>query len=386
VVEVDDLGRHLLYRRVDAGAARRGGPVVSTQVVNYRRRDRNRPRRLVHVGGFVRGLPRLVARCRLFGHRSVIDGTTTGPANRPGYRPSRWVVCDRCGVRPDPQGSLDPTLWDIGDRYTGPTQPFLPARDRKQLRSEMVGDEQPPGPYRQRIRGQVGFEFVTGRWNKVGWQAKVGNGGSEHTLALNLHAGFASLYLHTCGFGEWLVRRFNPVDLESKMTGMQLVGGRLEWQMWAPRDNLKGRPVPWWRQGSVSLRWRDKLLGPRRYTYTDVPGGQTTRVLRLPEGDYLLNLKLQTVTFGRARGRRRPQRPHVAWSALGPGIPTEGPLRGRVFGSGVEVPELSMWAGTWPAEAVAAITVQVSRMRTRYGWEPTGKVPVDVGTPGSGGS
>ncbi len=377
--------------------------MVRTYLVNYRRRDKDdgRAANPVHVAAFVREVPRVAVWCRLFGHRSVVDGTKT---ITPGHR---WVVCDRCGERPEPQGSLDPTVWNIGDRYTGEfaTAMGVDGNARKAalaaLNSDVAADRgraaevlrtRPvydgrgaylPGRYPRQLRGELGFEFVVRRsnqWSGVGWEAKVGNGGSEHTLALNLYIPFVSLYLHTGGFGAWMVRRFNPTDLESKMVGLRLVGGRLEWQLWAPRDNLKGRQIVRWRKGELSMRWRDKLLGPRRYTYTDVPGGEVTRVLRLPEGDYLLGLKLQTVTFGRRRGRRRQLPPMVEWSALGPGVPTKGPLRGRTYGSAVEVPELAMRAGTWPAEAIAAITVQVTQTRTGYGWEPTGKVPVEAGS------
>jgi len=91
--------------------------------VDYRKRDGERPGTLLNRGYFLTGLPRLILLCRLLGHRPVVDGTT-GYRDRPGHR---WVCCDRCGVRPDPQGQLDPDRWNIGDRYTGPFDRTRPA-------------------------------------------------------------------------------------------------------------------------------------------------------------------------------------------------------------------------------------------------------------------
>jgi hypothetical protein len=352
---------------------------VWAHLVNHKKRDRSSY--WVHVGGWLHGLPRLTIGCRLFGHRPAVDGSTRTAVNDPGYRPARWVACDRCGLRPEPQGSLNPDVWNIGDRYDGPHQPLVP-RWSKATRWT-VGDH-PPGPWPPHPTGVLGFEFVAGRghgeWSGYGFQFKVGNAGSEHTLAFHVYAGPAALYLHTEGFGEWLVRRLNPVDLYSRETGIRFVRGGIEWKVWSMRDNPRGDREPWWRRGEISLRWRDKLFGPKRYSYTDIAGGEVARVVRMPEGEYLVNLKLQEVRFGRRRGRK-VRSYSVDWEALGQGIPTKGPLRGRVVGSHVKVPEIAVRAGTWPAEAVAGIAKQITTTRTRYEWEPTGKVRVDAAAP-----
>ncbi len=349
--------------------------------IDYKRRDGGRY--WTNVGVFLSDIPRLRLWCRLFGHRPIVDGTTLTRSHNPEHRPARWVVCDRCGVRPEPQGSLDPDVWNIGDRYDGPSSPLLPSKQAarsyaEQLQSLKERPTYPPGPFPTRPTGEVGWQFVAGRhhmWAGAGFNAKVGNKGSEHTLALDLHLVFVSLYLWTERFGLGLVHRLNPTSMYSREIGLRLVSGRLEWKLWAVRDNPKN-DERWWQRGQLSLRWRDKLLGPRRYDYQPVPGAEVARVVRMPEGDYLVNLRLERVTFGRRRWRKHHSY-SVDWAALGQGIPTKGPLRGRICGSGVTVPPLSVDAGTWPAEAVAAITKQITRHRTSHGWEPTGLVPVD---------
>ncbi len=345
-------------------------------MVNYKERDRGSYWK--NVGVFLHDIPRLRLGCRLFGHRPVVDGSKSTLTTNRDHKPYRWVICDRCGIRPEPQGSLDPDTWNIGDRYDGPWQPFVPKREWKAFKG---GAHYPPGPFDPHPTGTIGWQFVIGPrrdiWTGAGWQFKVGNAGSEHTLALDLHLYWASLYLWTEGFGAWLIRRLNPTSLYSREIGLRFVRGRIEWKLWAVRDDPKGNRYQW-QDSSVSLRWIDKLFGPKKYDHKPVPGGEVARVVRMPEGDYLVELRLERVTYGRKRLRRKHHSFSVDWSALGQGIPTKGPLRGRIFGSSVTVPPLSVDAGTGPAEAVAAIAKAMTEQRTRYEWEPTGKVPVDV--------
>lgn len=90
--------------------------------VDYGKRDGKRRGTLLNRGYFISGLPRLIPVCRLLGHRPVVDGTQGIGTSKP----SRWVCCDRCGIRPDPQGQLDPARWNIGDRYDGPLDGVRP--------------------------------------------------------------------------------------------------------------------------------------------------------------------------------------------------------------------------------------------------------------------
>src|SRR3954469_3892605 len=103
---------------------------MRTYSVDYSN-DRPDPRCLINRGFWVHDVPRLIPLCRLFGHKPVVDGTKGVGTSEP----SRWVACDRCGLRTQPQGCLDPGQWNIGDPYTGPLhpQPELSYQVRKQL-------------------------------------------------------------------------------------------------------------------------------------------------------------------------------------------------------------------------------------------------------------
>lgn len=364
---------------------------MHAHTVNYRERDgARRGQQLVNVGFFLHGTPRLTLWCRLFGHRPVVDGTEptglTGSTYRgPGYR---WVCCDRCGVRGEPQGNLDPGVYAIGDRYAGDWGEPPPARPRAAadyLKSLKDVGYHPPGQIPRSSTGALGGQLVLGPggFGGLGWEVKVGNCGSEHTLAASVHFGpLGALYLHTERHGTWWQRRLNPDGYESRITGVRFVAGRLEWRFWSRRDNgsrYGPNAEPWWRNGELNLRWRDKLLGPRRYVYTDVDGGNAARLVRMPEDDYLVVLKLQRCTLGRRRGRKTRSW-SVDWNAPGKGIPTKGPGRGRIYGSGVTVSDQAVRAGTWPAEAAAAIAARMTRDRTSHRWEPTGRVPIDTAT------
>ena len=85
--------------------------------VDYAKDHEGGPWTLLSRGFRLHDVPRLMLLCRLLGHRPVVDGY--GPTG-PGLHAARWVVCDRCGVRPDPQGALDPEHWSVGQPYTAP--------------------------------------------------------------------------------------------------------------------------------------------------------------------------------------------------------------------------------------------------------------------------
>ncbi len=100
--------------------------------IDYRKRDGKRHGTLLDRGHFIHDLPRLIPVCRLFGHRPVVDGTQGIGTSKP----SRWVCCDRCGIRADPQGDLNPAEYGIGDRYSGPrilVRPQPPERAKMQI-------------------------------------------------------------------------------------------------------------------------------------------------------------------------------------------------------------------------------------------------------------
>jgi len=322
--------------------------------VDYRKDRGESPRALVHRGFWWNDLPRLILGCRLLGHAPVVDGYDPPPSFTTG-RPSRWVTCDRCGVRPEPQGSLDPERWSVGDTYDGP------CRSNEHDRSL-------PGSWPAHPVGVLGGELVIGRsFGGVSVQAKVGNAGSDHTLAAHVRVGMlGALYLHTESFGTWLQRRLNPVGYHSRVIGMSVEDGRFRWELWAKRDESSSDDQGWMR-GSVRVDPRDIVLGEARYSYTDV-GDRVPAVVRMPHGDdHVVTLQLQRQTFGRARGPKR-ETWAVDWECKG-GIPAKPGGRGRVSGSGVKVFDPGE-ADMWVEEATAAIAHALAGDRARYGHRP----------------
>lgn len=318
------------------------GPHVTVFTVDYRRDQPARRAGLLNRGFWINNLPRPLLTCRARGHRPTVDGT--GP-HAPGLAAYRWVCCDRCGLRPDPQGDLDPLMWDVGAPYTGPL----------------------PGPWPTRPSWTLGGQLVVGDgFSGVGAEVKVGNGGSEHTLAGHVALGrVGALFLHTEDLGTWLQRRLNPTGYDSRVTGVSVSGGRLSWKVWAKRDHWS-RDDPKWMQGSVVVDPRDLVLGPKRYAYEDA-GEPVTRTVRMPHGDDReVRLQLQRVTAGRARGRKTESW-SVDWDST-PGIPTEPGDRGRIGGAGETVTAAAVNAGTWPMEATAGIAARLTRDRARSGW------------------
>ena len=173
---------------------------------DYRKRDKREARGNLVNRGFWLTFPRLMPLCRLFGHKPVVDGYDN---SRDGG--SRWVVCDRCGVRPDGQGRLDPKLWCIGQRYNGPRTATPP--DLRALKSLQLGDKlppepsfHPPGPWPTAPTGVIGGQLLIGRTHglfNVG--VELGCAGADHVLAGHVQVNpLGALYLHTEGFGTGL--------------------------------------------------------------------------------------------------------------------------------------------------------------------------------------
>lgn len=363
--------------------------------VNYLKRDAADGRRyrgqLVNVGFFLHGVPRLMPLCRLLGHRPVVDGTGQWKTNGDGERygnPSRWVVCDRCGLRGEPQGQLDADRWNIGDRYDGQYAPLLPRGRHVTVGVDRAADGRPtypPGRIPSSGDGALGGQLVIGRPHRTfGFDWKVGNPGSEHTLAASLHLWpLGSLYLHTEEFGRGIQRRLNNRGgYHSRVIGLELTDGRLSWKLWAKRDEWS-RSDPWWQRGDLNLRVRDHLFGPRRYSYTDVPGGTTTRIVRMPESDYLVELTLRRQTLGRKRWPWKRRSFTVRWETPGEGIPFRRRPSWKGAGicsSSVAVDERSVRAGTWPDSAATAIAAKLTANRTREEWSPVGLLPLDPDT------
>lgn len=334
-------------------------------VVDYLKdRPGPRPGTLVERGYRLLDTPRLMPLCRLFGHRAVVDGTAN----------TSWVCCDRCGVRPEPQGSLDPRRWNIGDRYTGPWGDALPADPREQraaVRALKDAATYPPGPWPRRPTGEVGAHLVLGRsFGGAGVEFQIGCGGEERTLSASLrlhHLG--ALHLHAARHGTWLQRRFNRTGYDNRVTEIRLAHNGLRWRLWAPAGRA-ATGLPRWRDGSVCLDPREWLFGElgTRVEHVGVPEEAT---VRMPHGDdHDVVLQLQRCTTGRPRGRRREHVWVVDW-ACAEGIPCrhdDGWTGGAINASEVEVSDSSAEDGSWPQEAVAAIATQMTRDRARHGY------------------
>lgn len=350
---------------------------MRAHTVDYRAQEDAPPRwRLFDRGFWVRDIPRPLLLCRTLGHKPVVDGV--GDGSNPGDV-ARWVACDRCGVRPHPQGNLDPAVWNVGDRYTGdwnenPAPKWVP-KSLDDVRPDSDREREIlPGPWPKNPTWTFNGQLILGS-NIPGAsvEVKVGNCGSEHVLAahVRLHP-LGALYLHTEKLGAWLQRRLNPVGYESRVIGLDIGLGAFSWKLWAKRDSWS-RTDPRWQRGSIALNPMTKLFGERRYWYTD-NGEPVTVTVRLPHGDdYTVKLQLQRCEFGRPKLRRRFHSWTVDWDCKG-GIPTKPGDRGRVMGSGVDVSAASVREDTWPQEASAGIARQITQDRTRYGVRTVGEV------------
>lgn len=343
--------------------------------VNYLAEDGSARRGAVlNRGVFVHHVPRLILLCRLFGHRPVVDGTDIGDSLH-GPRGHRWVCCDRCGVRAEPQGQLDPAT-PIGQRYTGPWAEALP-EDPKERRLALVQHKEQhqgvsvhrPGPLSTSPTSTVGGQVVIGgKGRGLSVQFTIGCAGEENTLAGHVSLGrLGALYLHTDRHGTWLQRRLNATGYVNRTTSLRVGDGRLSWQAWANQDHWS-RSTPRWRDGSLRIDPRDLLLGEKRFNY-DSHGEPVAGVVRMPHGDdHPVTLQLQRQTHGRHRGRKKLSWV-VDWQCK-PGIPTKPGDRGWILGSGVPVPDRAVAQGTWPMEAAAGIAEWATKERTRYGFTP----------------
>lgn len=334
--------------------------------VNYRdREDRGADRGLLDRGFFVHNLPRLIPLCRLLGHKPVVDGVGNpdDPHERRGLV-SRWVCCDRCGVRPEPQGDLDPRSWHVGDPYReGGERAYAIAAGTTPPKRN------PPGPWPTRPTGDLNAEVVIGRtFGGLGIGVEVGCAGDDHTLSAHLRINpLGALYLSADRFGTWVQRRLNPTGHETKEIELSIGDGRLYWKLWADANGGSRKGVPRWRNGSIRISPRDLLLGERRYDYTDI-GEPVTATVRMPHGDdHQVTLQLKQQAHGRAKGRKK-----LSWSVSwnSGGIPTEPGDRGGITGSVIAVSNAAVDAGTWPHEAAAAIAARLTTDRTRYGYQP----------------
>jgi len=332
---------------------------MHTMTTDYRERKPESRRELLNRGYWVHDIPRPILRCRWFGHKPVVDGYDSRVASDS----HRWIACDRCGERPEPQGSLDPARWDLGEPYTGTFNGGFSA-------GAVV--ERWPGPWPKST-----FEFhcqlvLGGGYGGFGAQLKIGNCGSENALGGHLHLGrLFGIYWSTGDLGRGIQRRLNPTGYESKIFDLSAHDGRLSWKVWAGR-NGDARRLPRWRDGSIRYRLLDIVLGPKRYEYEDI-GEAVTATLGLPHGDrYDLKLQLRRRSRGRKRTRSRFDGWDVESDAPRGGIPTKpGYRRGTVHGSAVSINTANPASSAWALEALEQVRNDITSMRTRYDYAPS---------------
>jgi hypothetical protein len=336
-----------------------------------RAKDRPDPRVLLHRSYYAHGLPRIIALCRLFGHKPIVDGYDSkyGPEER---RRARWVACDRCGVRPDPQGCLDPDQWQLGQPYTGPlsTARRLSPVVIKQLARKGVSPttSSQPGPWPADPTGSLGAELIIGRSHSLGADIKVGNSGSENVLAAHIGLGpLGALYVHTEGFGQWVQRRLNPTGYESREIGLDLMHGRLYWKLWDRRNEHRADD-PKWMRGSIVIDPRHHLLGPaknRKVSETD----RVPVTVYMPEGDtHQVTVHLEQWERRRTRGRAT-----TYWMAqwdCKEGIPVRNHAwKGdETFSCTWQIEGVTPDNARWPYVLASTAAEQCSRDRARYGY------------------
>ena len=336
-----------------------------------RAKDRPDPRVLLHRTYHLSSLPRLMPLCRLLGHKAVVDGYDS-KYGREEERRARWVACDRCGVRPEPQGWLDPGQWNLGQPYTGPfTGKNLPKEAARQLAKRGIVPKPPtePGPWPTRPEGALNAELVIGRSHTLGAEIKVGNPGSENVLAGHITLGpLGALYVNSERFGQFVQRRFNPSGYQSRTTGFTIHDGRLWWTAWAKRDEWHSSD-PRWMQGSVSVDPRDHLWGEQKNHRVDrtedVPA-----VVRMPEGDcYDATVRLERWESRRPRGGRSRTYWLAQWDCK-EGIPVRNhDWKGdETYSCSWGIKGVTPDMPRWPLILAAKAAEQCSRDRARYGY------------------
>lgn len=346
---------------------------MRTFVVDYLKDPQgDRTAKLLHKALKIYDTPRLILLCRLFGHKPVVDGT---PPTRPGALGWRWVCCDRCGVRPEPQGSLDPEHWDIGDVYSGDWAAPLPdgEPDRRRTLRALKGQQHPPGPWPKHPAGALRAEIVLGRtFGGAGVELQIGCAGEEDTVSahLLLHR-LGALYLSAQSHGTWLQRRLNRRGYHNRVIEFGFAHNGFLWKLWTKSGEWSS-DTPRWRDGSICLNPLEWCWGPVRHKYEDI-GEPECITVRMPHGDdHEVTAVLQRVHSGRARSRRQRHWWSVQWES-DEGIPVrddDGWKGGSIYSAGVDISDEAVRNGHWPEAAAAAIAASMTYTRGRENYQP----------------
>ncbi|MEV0617590.1 hypothetical protein AB0I81_30010 [Nonomuraea sp. NPDC050404] len=327
--------------------------------------------RLVDRSMWLHDAPRLTLWCRLFGHKPVIDGYSPHDCGLPARR---WVTCDRCGVRPDPQGDLDPEEWPIGDRYDGlyetPERHVLTTEEIRTAMNRVRAGLRLPGPWPKHPTGSIGGQLILGRtFGGFSAEVEIGCAGAENTLAAHIRLNpIGALYLHTEAFGTWLQRRLNSKGYASRLIGLSVDSWGIRTKLWS-REGEWSSADPWWMHGSVNLDLAEKLLGPKRYSYRTVDG-PVMGWIRMPEGDsHQVQLTLKRARLGRPRAEWAAKYHwSVEWESATP-IVTR-PSKGGIVAASVEVPDQAVDSRSWDALACTLAAQQLCARRAEYNYQP----------------
>ncbi|MGW3403421.1 hypothetical protein [Streptomyces zhihengii] len=338
--------------------------------VDYNK-DETNPRSRLHRGYFIHQAPRIMPLCRLLGHKAMVDGYDRQYGDRERVR---WVVCDRCGVRPEPQGFLDADEWNLGQQYTGPMTDTTPPPPSTTLIKQLARKQLPmprpktPGPWPARPTGAFGAELVIGKSSTIGFGLKVGNAGSEHVLAAHIGLGpLGALFIHTERFGQGIQRRLNPTGYDSREVDLAFHHGKAWWTIWGRRDE-HSTSDPKWMRGNININPAHYLLGPSSgETIQETETAPTT--VRMPDGaTYDVTVKLEKWQHGRPRGRKTT---HWAlnWSSTS-GIPTRNhSWKGdNTLGGYGPFPDAYAGSPHWVELASAQIAADCMKDRARYGY------------------
>ena len=335
--------------------------------------SKDRPDRhvLMNRGFFAHGLPRLILLCRLRGHRPVVDGYDS-QYGREEERRARWVICGRCGIRPNPQGTLDPDEWDLGQPYTGQfnrPEPVAPEVAKQLARRGLKPARGPlPGVWDDNPTSAVGAQVIIGRTMGVSAEVKVGSWSSEQCLAAHISLGpLGAVYVHTEDHGRFLqilLNRGRRLSTESRVTGIDFHHGRFGWKLWANRDT-SSKDDPRWMRGNIPIDPRHYLLGKNTCDIEKL-SEKVPVTLTMPDGiAYEVDLRLERWTYGRLRGRKTV-RYDVDWNCRG-GIPVS--FKDSWHGSSVTITPDGVDNGQWVQEGLAAIVDHLAKQRTRYNYQ-----------------
>lgn len=214
---------------------------------------------------------------------------------------------------------------------------------------------------------------------KFGFTFHVGNAGSETPFDGHLVLFGSAVYWGISSgrkFAQWLTS--SP---ENKYDGRDIsirVDGTTVWlNFWHPRDRWSRDEFAKWRHFSFNLDPRQRLWGPKRWSYEDLDVAELQ--IEMPdEGAYPVKVTLQRATLARTKRLGKALDQHLSFDVDAPkGIPSHydksGGWKGeRTYGFSVRA---NSQRKDWPVDAKAAITAWVYDRRARSGFR---KAQVDA--------